>query len=130
MSAWFRVLSYAPMRLIMKVLAPVAYPFIDKVNDPIWGVNDATDLSYWNIAFRNGAHNFTNRPAVRYATWGEIDESKAGFQWRRRESLTGKYVSFRCAWGEPRSKGKREFYVGWTMNETPYFRLTLQFRPF
>ena len=129
-SAWMRVGAYLPMRLIMKVLALVAYPFIDKVNDQVFGVNDAVDLSYWNIAVRNGAHNFTNREAVEYTSKGSIDEGKPGLQVRWRESTNGKYVSLRIAWGPPRDNGKKEFYLGWTMNETPYFRVTLQLRPF
>ena len=136
-SAWHRVFAYFPMRLIMKVLALVAYPLINKQTNPVWGVNDATDFSYWNIAVRNGAHNFTNRPAVEYTQTGNklaqedwTLEKRDGFQWRRRESLNGKYVSFRCTWGKRRNKGKKELYIGWTMNETPYFRLTFQPRIF
>lgn len=126
-----RVVSYLVMRIVMKILAPIAYPFIDKKNDPIWGVSDATDFSFWNVVVRNGAHNFTNREAVKYTTKGGIDESKAGFQWRTRRSLNDKYVSLRLAWGKPRKqKGKKEFYFGWTMNETPNFRVTIQLRPF
>lgn len=140
--AWFRVFGYAPMRVFMKILAPFAYPFIDKRYDPIWGSLDTNDYSFWNIAIRNGAHNFTSRrqPAFRQsgnalaqADWSL--EAKSGFQWRRRESLDGQYVSFRMTWGEPRkTKGKREFYIGWTMDTaktlSSQMRLTFfQIRP-
>jgi hypothetical protein len=65
----------------------------------------------------------------------ETLERLPGFQWRYRESLDGEYRSFRCSWGKPRaSKGKREFYIGWTLRtkfEDETMSLTFfQFRPF
>ena len=116
-------------KVIAKILAPFVVPFIDREDHPIWGVRDADDLSYWNIAIRNGAHNLFERDTPAFKTTGNTDdptlEKLEGFQWRRRESLDGKYVSFRMTWGKPRDdKGKREFYVGWTMNENDTMRLT------
>ena len=119
--AWLKVIGLGVfVKIPAKILALVVYPFIDKVNNPIWGVRDATDLSYYNIAIRNGAHNFYNRPDVEHETFANTEdhtlENEEGFQWRYRRSLDGKYVSFRMTWGAPRaSKGKKEFYVGWTM---------------
>jgi hypothetical protein len=141
MTAWLKVIGLGITKLPFKFLALFAYPFIDKVNNPFFGVRDATDLSYYNIAVRNGAHNLYNRPDVPHTTTGNTDdeslEKLEGFQWRRRESLDGKYVSFRVTWGKPRaSKGKKEFYIGWTMGSSNLkdearMRLTFfQFRPF
>ena len=135
--AWINVLFFGLLRLPVKLLAPIAVLFVDRKNHPVWGVNDTDDLSWWNVAIRNGAHNFTERPTVKFDTWtntpdDETLEQKAGFQWRYRRSASGAYVSFRCTWGEPRpEKGKREFYIGWTMNDQPVMRCTFfQFRPF
>ena len=122
MIAWLKVIGLGLTKfIIFKPLAVVAYPFIDKVNNPYFGVRDATDLSYYNIALRNGAHNLYNRPDVEHDTFPtDIEdptlEKLDGFQWRYRKSTDGKYVSFRFTWGKPDgSKGKKEFYVGWTM---------------
>lgn len=126
---------YAPVKLIAKVLAPFAVLVVDRKDHPVWGVSDATDFGYWNTAFRNSAHNLFLKPRMPYVTYGSDDETLEkvdGFQWRyRRSTGAGNYVSFRCTWGKPRDKGKREFYIGWTMNETPTMRPTFfQFRPF
>lgn len=134
--AWFKVfIMGALLKLPAKLLAPIAYPFIDKKNHGIWGVSDATDFSFYNIAIRNGAHNMFKKPRVDYTTKGNTDdetlERLEGFQWRFRRSLDGEYVSFRMTWGKPSNKGKKEFYVGWTMSELPSMRLTFfQLRPF
>ena len=135
--AWLRVIILGTFgKLLAKLAAPVAVLFVDRKRHPIWGVRDATDLSWQNVAIRNGAHNMFSRQQDHYLTRGnthdETLEALPGFQWRLRESLDGRYVSLRCTWGRPRpDKGKREFYVGWTMNEQPYMRLTFfQFRPF
>ena len=143
MRAWISVLMHGLVKIPLKIIAPVGYFFIkDKVNHPIFGVRDAEDLSWYNIAIRNGCHNFFNKPGVQY--WERTNtpedttlEMLDGFQWRYRKSLNGKYVSFRCTWGAPRqSKGKREFYIGWTLGQTNLkgeerMRLTFfQFRPF
>jgi hypothetical protein len=136
--AWFKVIILGVFgKLIAKLLAPVAVLFVDRNTHPVWGIRDTTDLSYWNCAFRNGAHNMFNRPMPEFLTSGNTPhdwtlEKLEGFQWRKRQSVDGKYVSFRCTWGKPRTrKGKREFYVGWTMNDKPYMRLTFfQLRPF
>jgi len=123
-------------KLTAKVLAPIAVLLVDRKRHPIWGIRDATDLGYWNCAFRNAAHNMFTRPTpefkTRVNTADATLENYDGLQWRRRWSVDGKYVSFRVTWGKPRTrKGKKEFYVGWTMNEKPYMRLTFfQLRPF
>ena len=136
MKGWTKVIVLGLSKLPMKAAALFAYPFIDKVNHPIFGVRDATDLSYWNIAVRNGCHNMYNRPTPEFNTKTNTEdetlEKLEGFQWRYRQSSgDGEYVSFRMTWGQPRqSKGKKEFYIGWTMNEKPYMRLTFfQLRP-
>ena len=135
-TSWLKVIGLGLTKAPFKILAPFVVPFIsDRVNHPIFGVRDATDLSYWNIAWRNGCHNMYNKPQVEYRTKGNTEdetlERLSGFQWRYRKSLDGDYVSFRMTWGKPRNKGKREFYIGWTMNETPRMRLTFfQLRPF
>ena len=114
-------------------------PFIDKKNNPVWGNSWTSDYSYWNMAIRNGAHNLYRKPMPDYRTVSNTGdwtlENRTGFQWRYRESLDGKYVSFRCTWGKPRkSKGKKEFYIGWTLREDfedNTMSLTFfQFRPF
>lgn len=133
--AWLTVVVLGLLKLPFKLLAPLAVLFVDRKHHSIWGVRDATDLSWWNTGIRNGAHNMFIRPQVEYITKGNTDdvtlERMDGFQWRFRRSLDAKYVSFRVTWGEPRNKGKKEFYVGWTMNETPDMRLTFfQLRPF
>ena len=137
MGSWLNVIWLGLFgKVLAKIAAPVAVLFVDRRRHPIWGIRDATDRGYWNCAFRNAAHNMFTRPTPEYRTGGNTPhdwtlERASGFQWRRRESADGKYISFRCTWGKPRSKGKREFYVGWTMNEKPYMRLTFfQFRPF
>lgn len=130
MKAWLKVVGLGLSKLPMKIAAPVAYFFIeDKNKHPIFGVQDATDLSWWNIGVRNSVHNMYNKPAVEYETTGNTDdetlENLEGIQWRRRESKDGKYVSFRVTWGKPnKSKGKYEFYIGWTMSELPRMRLS------
>jgi len=141
MKAWFKVVGLGLSKLPLKIIAPIAYFFIkDKVNHPIFGVRDASDLSWWNIGVRNSVHNMYNRPDVPHKTFGNTDdetlERLEGFQWRRRESIDGEYVSFRMTWGKPRNKGKKEFYIGWTMGSSNLkdearMRLTFfQFRPF
>ena len=120
--------------LIMKPLAPIAVLFVDRKDHSIWGVEDATDLGYWNTAIRNGAHNYTVRDEPgKWTTWGSDDdemELEDGFRWRYNRSESRVYNSFRITWGKARNEGKREFYIGWTMNGTGRMRLTLQFRPF
>lgn len=125
-------------KLLAKIAAPVAVLFVDRQNHPIWGNHWTDDYSYWNMAIRNGAHNAFRKAQVPFKETSNTDdetlEKLDGFQWRRRESMNGEYVSFRCTWGEPRAdKGKREFYVGWTMRplgfEDDTMALTfLQFR--
>lgn len=130
---WLKVILLGTFgKLVAKALAPFAVPFLSdykRVHHAIWGIRDTTDTSYWNCAFRNAAHNMFTRPQAQYYTYSNTAdltlEKRRGFQWRRRVSLDDKYVSFRMSWGKPRNKkGKREFYVGWTMNEQPYMRLT------
>lgn len=128
MIAWVKVILLGVTKLPCKLLAPLAVLFVDRNTHPIWGVRDATDLSWWNIGVRNACHNMYTRPQVQFITKGNtIDpslEAKDGLQWRYRKSLDGKYVSFRMTWGKQRYKGKREFYIGWTMNKASYMRLT------
>lgn len=131
-------LLFFSIRIPAKLLAPLVVPFLGdyhRVNHPVWGCEDATDLSWWNIAIRNGAHNLGIKDKVYYRTYPSPHpdltlELLEGFQWRFRRSNSGNYLSFRCTWGKPRNKGKKEFYIGWTMNESPKMRPTLQLRPF
>ena len=134
MVAWLKVIILGLIKLPLKVIAPLAYPFINPVTNRVFGVRDATDTSFYNIAIRNGCHNLFTIDGPDYITKGntsdETLERLEGFQWRYRKSVDGRYVSLRITWGKPRSKGKKEFYVGWTMNESPYARLTFfQLRP-
>lgn len=128
--AWLKVFVIGLfLQVPVKLLAPVAVFFVDRKTHPIFGLSDATDLSWWNVAIRNGGGNFLNRPRPEFITKGNTDdetlEKLSGFQWRLRTSIDGEYVSFRCTWGEPRaSKGKREFYIGWIMNEKPIMNFT------
>ena len=111
--------------------ALVVVPFLsdeDRKNHSVWGAEDATDLSWKNIAWTNGVHNYANRPVVPYISTGDEDMEEAGLKIRSRISEDGKYVSYRITWGPKRLQGKKEFYIGWTMNETPYMRPTLQLR--
>lgn len=126
--AWLYVILLGLCKWPAKIVAPVVVPFLSNQQrwvNPVFGVRDATNLSWWNIGVRNGCHNMTVREMPIFHTWGGINEALPGFQWRYRRSECGKYVSFRMAWGKPRiKKGKREFYVGWVMNNTAYMRLT------
>ena len=132
MSPWTKVILLGLSKWPLKVAAVFVVPFTkDRVNHPVFGVHDATDLSWWNIAVRNGVHNMYTRPRPKFTSVGEIDETVEGIQVRWRTSEDGQYVSYRRVWGEPRpGKGKREIYVGWVMNEKYYMRLSFfQFRP-
>ena len=116
--AWLRVFLIGIFAIIpAKLLAPIAVLFVD-ADHPIWGNNERI-IDYWDSAFRNGAFNLLNKPMVEYTTNGNTNddtlERLEGIQWRYRKSLDEKYVSFRMSWGKPRDKGKREFYIGWTM---------------
>lgn len=126
-----------PVKLVCKAIAPVAVLFVDRINHPVWGISDAkSPVPYWEAAnpFGNACHNLFLRDAVGYDTWGNTEddtlEKLDGLQWRfRRSHHSGNYISFRVTWGPPRkSKGKREFYIGWTLNEESTMRPTLQFR--
>lgn len=128
--AWFNVFKLGVIvKWPAKLAAPIMVLFVDRKTHPVWGVSDATDLSYWNIGFRNAAHNLLNKPTPNFTTKSNTRdhtlEKQRGFQWRLRKSDDEEYVSFRCTWGEPRKqKGKYEFYIGWTMNEGKTMRLT------
>ena len=124
--AWLRVILMGIFgKVAAKFAAPLAVLFVDRREHPVWGVRDATDLSWWNTGIRNGAHNMFNRPMPEFTSVGEIDESVPGVQTRWRKSVDGQYVSYRRVWGKVRpKKGKHEFYIGWTMNEKAYMRLT------
>ena len=137
MRSWLRVIGLGLLKWPAKLAALVVVPFLNEEqrNDhPVFGVRDAVDLSYWNIAVRNSVHNMITIDQPNYRWYGNTDDfdmEQDGFQWRRCESFDGQYVSFRITWGKARAKGKREFYVGWTMNQKSYARLTFfQFRPF
>lgn len=139
MKGWTKVIVLGLGKIPCKVAALFVVPFLDKEqrkNHSVFGVRDAVDLSWTNIAFRNGCHNMYNRPTPKFETRSNTEdttlEQLEGFQWRYRQSTgDGEYVSFRMTWGKPnQSKGKNEFYVGWTMNNKPYMRLTFfQLRP-
>lgn len=138
MIAWLKVIGMGLVMFPVRLSALVVVPFLNdeaRVNHPVYGVRDATDLSYYNIGFRNACHNLFTRPMPEFTTTGNTEdetlEKLEGFQWRYRKSLDGKYVSFRITWGKPDGKkGKDEFYVGWTMNEKDYMGLTFfQLRP-
>lgn len=141
MKAWLKVIGLGLTKLPMKVAAWFVVPFLDdeaRVNHPIFGVRDALekgDTSWYWCAFRNGCHNMYTKPMPSYYSKGNTNdmtlEKLDGFQWRYRRSLDGEYVSFRMTWGAPdKRKGKDEFYVGWTMNDEDYMRLTFfQLRP-
>jgi len=132
MKAWMKVIVLGLGKWPMKVASWFVVPFLndyDRKYHQIWGAEDADDLSWRNIAWRNGVHNLTTRVTPPFDTKGNtLDhtlEALDGFQWRYRRSLNNEYVSFRMTWGKPRAgKGKREFYVGWTMNESDTMRLT------
>jgi hypothetical protein len=134
--AWIKVVALGLAKIPAKILAPIMVLFVDRKKHYVWGVRDAADLSWWNTGVRNGAHNMFSRPAVKYVdvatnTEDHTLEKEEGIQWRLREDMSGEYVSFRITWGKPRrKKGKKEFYIGWTMNEQPTMRLTFfQLRP-
>lgn len=152
MKAWLKVIGLGLTKWPMKILALFWVPFLsdyNRINHPIFGVRDASlaNLTWYNIAFRNGCHNMYTRPMPEFNTIGNTDdetlEKLDGVQWRYRKSgkwiikytkfeADKEYVSFRITWGKPRNyKGKKEFYIGWTMNEEEYMRLTFfQLRPF
>lgn len=136
--AWLIFFLSFQFRVLAKVLAIlVVWKLSDyeRVHHEVFGVEDATDLSYWNIAVRNGAHNFFNRTQPNYTTavfpQGDLTlEKLSGWQFRYRISDNQRYHSYRVTFGEPRpSKGKKEFYIGWTMNNTDgLMRPTIQMR--
>jgi len=130
-SPWLRWAGRGIWRLILKPVALVVVPFLDdeqRVSHPIWGARDATDTSWKNIAWTNGVHNYNSLPSVPYFSKGDEDMEMPGVKVRHRVSKDGKYVSYRRTWGKARVEGKKEFYIGWTMNETDYMRPTLQLR--
>ncbi len=140
MKGWTKVFVLGFAKLPLKIAALFVVPFLNdeqRVKHPIWGCNDATDLSWNNIAFRNGVHNLYELKTPQWITVSTNTpedptlEKVEGFQYRYRKSDNEEFVSFRMTWGKPdRSKGKNEFYVGWTMNEKPTMRLTFfQLRP-
>lgn len=120
-------------RVVCKLLAPLVVPFLNdekRKNHLIWGVDDATDLSWWNIGVRNACHNFRQRNSPPHKCAGDKDMEKEGKKYRFCYSLDGKYRSHRWTWGKARpKKGKREFYIGWTLSQRK-MRPVIQFRPF
>jgi len=135
-SPWLSVLGHGLKQLPYKIAAPFVVPFLnesERSTHPVWGVRDTEDLSWWNVGVRNAIHNFNNVKARPYTRKGnklaQEDwslEELDGFQWRLSRSVDGELVSFRATWGEPRaSKGKKEFYIGWKMdNDKAYVSLT------
>ncbi len=154
---WLKIVPLLIAKVILKIVALFVYKLIDKKNNRFFGVKDATDLSYGNIAFRNSCHNFMARPQRKYTQTGNFPERKfftdrggnlkkqgsdpmeeSGFKWRIRKSIAsdgikaGEYVSLRMTFLKARKgkKGKRELYFGWTLNEDGKFmRPTTQVRP-
>lgn len=134
---WLKIFFVVLSRVPAKIAALFIVPFLSpraRVEHPIFGVRDAKDLGWKNIAFRNGAHNFLSRPNADFYLAGgqEIDESKPGYQWRYRRTVDGEYRSIRLVWGNPDPKsGKKEFYFGWVPNKkSGYMRPSIQLRPF
>lgn len=80
--------------------------------EPDWNTGHLRRL-WWYIG-RNSVHNLTKIRTPTFTTYGGIDESEPGFQWRYRHSTW--LDSFRIVWGEPGPKGKDEFYIGWKMD--------------
>ena len=122
-------------RVWAKIKAIFVVPFLgeaQRITHPTYGVRDATDLSYRNIAIRNGAHNYGNRKLVQYSQIGAINETVPGTYVRIRETLSGRFFSYRKVWGKPnRSKGKKELYYGWVPNsDGKTMRASFQFTPF
>ena len=140
--AWLNVIFFGLLKIPMSIAALFVVPFLDddaRVNHPVFGVRDATDLSYSNIGFRNSVHNWLNKPTPNFTQTGNAMaredwslENRHGFQWRYRISDDSKYVSFRATWGKIQNLGKKEFYIGWTMDRSrDYMRVTFfQFTPF
>lgn len=133
MKGWPLVFGLGLAKIPLKILAPLVVPFLDEEDRRYhwcWGAEDATDLSWWNIGVRNSVHNWTKRytpPWWTTKTNTPTDpslEKVSGLQYRVRRSEDDRYVSFRATWGKPRPKGKREFYIGWTLNNEPRMRLT------
>jgi hypothetical protein len=136
MKAWLNVFKVGIGQLFFKFWAPVAVLFLDddeKVSHPIWG-NSSGYVSYWDIAFRNSAHNYNTRPAQPYTQKGNVQRvpegapdpmEESGFKYRLRKSADREYVSLRLTFGKARPEGKREFYIGWTMDiNDPTFSIT------
>jgi len=131
-----------------KILALVVVPFMLKWGNPetfpIWGNRErgplAGESNYYHYAIKNAAFNLLNKSQPEWENYGgnklgrEDDtlENLEGFQTRWRRSLDGKYVSFRATWGKPNhSKGKKEFYIGWSLNDNKIMGLSFfQFTPF
>ena len=94
MLAWLKVIALGLVKLPCKLLAPIAVLFVDRQSHPVWGVKDATDLSWYNTGIRNGAHNLFTRPQADFVSRSNTDdhtlEQLDGFQWRVRKSLDGK----------------------------------------
>ena len=89
-----------------------------------WGV-----AYYWAIRNPVKCMVLPKVPLYKLREYGEIDESKPGFQWRYR--WAGYLDSFRIVWGEPHPhKGKKEFYIGWKIGSPSPNKFTIQFRPF
>lgn len=126
---WIRFIFYILARFLAKLTAPIAVFFVDRRFHPIWGVEDTNNLSWWNIAIRNGAHNCFLRNSPPHKCTGDAKMEESGLKRRFCRSLSGKYASFRVTWGKSRKKGKREFYIGWTLSQRR-MRPVIQFRPF
>jgi len=124
---------YALLLLPCKFAALFYVPFMlkwgDRIYNPVFGNRNGGDPNnkigdYVWFAIRNSCHNFLTKPKPVYRTY-PVDikdatlEKRTGFQWRFRVSEDDPaFASFRMTWGKPNaSKGKKEFYIGWTMRE-------------
>jgi len=147
--AWLRVFGLGIFAIIpAKIAALVVVPFMLKWGNPqtfpIWGNHERGPLpgesNYYHYAIKNSAFNLLNKPMPEWETTGgnklgledETLEQRVGLQTRSRKSKDGKYVSFRATWGKPHaSKGKKEFYIGWSLNDMETMGLSFfQFTPF
>jgi len=127
--------------LVVVLLGLIVVPFMlrfgDPINFPIWGNKEGVlsfwkGSDYWWYAIRNPASNLRQliKPTENYRVYGDINlEAKDGFQWRYYHT---KYLDgFGISWGERRSdKGKREFRIGYKLDDPYGPSFTLQLRPF
>ena len=132
-------LFFASIRIPVMALGLIVVPIAlllkaDMESLPIWGNYEGVEEPFKNklftwYAIRNPAHNLFSFDMPQFKTYGEDELEGEGFQWRYRHSKW--FDSFRCTWGDPRPKGKREFYIGWKLRDDDVLSFTFfQFRPF